>query len=160
MQGRVPEGADDDELVALPLAGLGELDIEGFPGRGDHVAVREAHLAGEGSGDVGHDGDPVTASELDRVGGVDADVGKHPDELLHRCTVRVPSVDRVGAAGDMGDHVRVVDGLERFPVARVEEIVALRHQREQALGAARVLGGGGHRSSFGVDYDLGVDYND
>src|SRR5690349_6542321 len=30
-QGRVPEGRDDDEFLAFPLAGLGELDIEGFP---------------------------------------------------------------------------------------------------------------------------------
>jgi hypothetical protein len=41
-----------------------------------------------------------------------------------------------------------MEGLERFPVACVEEIVTLRHERQQALGPARRLGCRGHESSF------------
>jgi hypothetical protein len=62
------KGGDDDELVAVPFAGLGELEVEGISGRRDLVAVGQVHLSGEGSGGVGDDGDPVAVSELDRVG--------------------------------------------------------------------------------------------
>ena len=96
-----------------------------FPVGGITCAVGQGHLPGERPGDVGDDGDPVAASELDRVRGVHADVGKHPDQLLHRRAVCLPSVDRLCAPGDVGDHVRVVDLVQRLPVAGVEEIVAL-----------------------------------
>ena len=73
-----------------------------------------------------------------------ADVGKHPDQLLHRRAVCLPSVDRLCAPGDVRDHVWVVDLVQRLPVARVEEIVTLCHEREQVLGPARLLGCGSH----------------
>src|SRR5438132_14120909 len=63
----VPEGGDDDELVALPLAGLGELEVERLSGWRNHFAVGQRHLSRERPGGVGDDGDPVVASELDRV---------------------------------------------------------------------------------------------
>ena len=34
LQGGVPEGGADDELAAVPLAGLAELDVERLSGRG------------------------------------------------------------------------------------------------------------------------------
>src|SRR5439155_11688195 len=57
LQGGIPEGGDDDQLVPGPLAGLGELEVERLPLRGDHVAVREGHLTDEGPRDIGDDGD-------------------------------------------------------------------------------------------------------
>jgi hypothetical protein len=65
LQCGVPERGDDDEPVAVPLGGLPELEVERFSGRGDCAAVGEGQLAGEGPGDVGDDGDPVSAPELD-----------------------------------------------------------------------------------------------
>ena len=52
LQGRVPEGGDDDELVAVPFGGLAELKVERLSGRADHSAVGQRHLPGEGPGDV------------------------------------------------------------------------------------------------------------
>ena len=96
------------------------------------MSVGQGHLPGERPGDVGDDGDPIAASELDRVWRVHPDVGESTDQLLHRGAVRLASVDRFCAAGDVRDHVRVVDLVQRSPVAGVEEIVALRHECEQA----------------------------
>ena len=42
LQARVPKGGDDDELVALPLGGLAELQVEGLAGRRHHGAVGRA----------------------------------------------------------------------------------------------------------------------
>src|SRR6185437_16516588 len=67
LQGGVVKGGDDDELVAVPLGGLAELEVERLSGRGDHSTVGQGHLPGEGPGGVGDDGDPVAAAELDRV---------------------------------------------------------------------------------------------
>src|SRR5580700_9969654 len=72
--------------------------------------------------------------------------GEHAQQLLHRCGVRVPSVDQVGEPGDVGDHVRVVDLVYGGEVAGVERVVALLHEREQARGPAGV-GRGGHDDS-------------
>jgi BON domain len=143
----VPEGGDHDEPVAVPFGGLAELDVEGLPRRGDDVAVGEGHLAGEGPCGMGDDGDPVTASELDRVRGVDVHVGEAPQDLLHRCGVRLPAEDRFGQPGDERDHVWMVDGVDRFEVAGVEGLVAVRHQFEQVRGPARGVSGGSHEGS-------------
>jgi hypothetical protein len=71
-----------DELIVIPFAGLGELDVE-------RLSCREDHLSGEGPCDMGDHGDPVTASELDRVWVVvDVDVGEDAGELLDRGGVR------------------------------------------------------------------------
>ena len=48
LQRGVPEGGDDDEPVAVPFGRLAELEVERLSGRGDHLAVGEGHLAGEG----------------------------------------------------------------------------------------------------------------
>jgi len=53
------------------------------------------------------------------------------------------------------DHVGVMDGLERFPVARVEEIVTLCHERQQVLSPARISGCGCHKGLLPlVAFDL------
>ncbi len=70
--------------------------------------------------------------------------------LLHRCGVRVPSVDRLGESGDVRDHVRVVDLIHRGEVAGVERVVALLHEREKAGGPAGAFGRGSHDGSFGL----------
>src|SRR5258708_17064452 len=59
LQGVVPEGGDDDELVANPLGGLGELHVERLSGRRGHGAVGQGQLPGEGPGGAGDKGDPV-----------------------------------------------------------------------------------------------------
>src|SRR6202021_3360561 len=59
LPGGVPEGGDDDELVAVPLGGLAELDVECLSGGGNHGAVGQGHLAGEGPGGVGGGGVPA-----------------------------------------------------------------------------------------------------
>jgi AcrR family transcriptional regulator len=144
----VPEGGDDDELVTGPLAGLGELEVERLSGRRNHVAVGQGHLSRERPGGVGDHGDPVVASELDRVRGVDADVGEHLDQLLHRRAVGLPAVDRLCAPWDERDHVRVVHVVQRLPVTRVEEIVTPRHEGEEVLGPTRRILAYGHRLAF------------
>ena len=66
-----------------------------FPVGGYHGAVWQGHLPGEGPGGMGDDGDPVAASELDRVR-----VAVH---------VHVGEDGRNGTAGDRdvaGRHVR------------------------------------------------------
>src|SRR5215470_11735889 len=55
LQGCVVEGGDDDEQVAVPLGGLAELEVERLSGRGDHGAVGQGHLPGEGPGRTGDD---------------------------------------------------------------------------------------------------------
>lgn len=64
----IPECRDNDELVAGPLGGLSELDIECLARPLDDGPIGEGHVTGEGSGDVGDHCDPVFTSELDRVG--------------------------------------------------------------------------------------------
>jgi hypothetical protein len=87
LQGGVPGRGDRDEQVAVPLDGLGELDIERFSCP-DHVAVGQDHLPDEGPCDVRDHCDPVTTPELDWVGVVvDVDVGEHREHLLHRYLV-------------------------------------------------------------------------
>ena len=86
LQSGVPEGGNYDEEVAVPLRGLAELDVERFSCRGDHFAIGEDHLPGEGPGGACDYGDPVAASELDRVRGVYVHVGEdaqHLRELEH-----------------------------------------------------------------------------
>jgi AcrR family transcriptional regulator len=144
----VPEGGDDDELVTGPLAGLGELEVERLSGRRNHTAVWQGHLSRERPGGVGDHGDPVVASELDRVRRVDADVGKHPDQQLHCRAVGLPAVDRLCAPWDERDHVRVVHVVQRLPVTRVEEIVAPRHEREEVLRPTRRFLVHGHQVAF------------
>jgi hypothetical protein len=39
LQRCVPEGRDEDELVAVPLAGLGELEVECLVGRGNYLTI-------------------------------------------------------------------------------------------------------------------------
>src|SRR2546423_446573 len=69
----------------------------------------------------------------------------------------LPSVDRFCAPGDVRDHVRVVDVVQLLPVARVEEIVAVCHEREQVLGPACRLACRGHEGSFRwLQHDDGV----
>jgi hypothetical protein len=75
-------------------------------------------------------------------------VGEDAEKLPHRRGVRFLSVDRFGEAGDVRDHVRVVDLVHRGEVAGVERVVALLHEREQAGGPAGAVGGGCHESSF------------
>ena len=70
------------------------------------------------------------------------------EHLRHRCGVRCASVDRLGEAGDIGDHVRVVYRVHRCGVAGVEGVVALAHEREQVCRPAGVLGRDGHEDSF------------
>jgi AcrR family transcriptional regulator len=148
LQGGVVEGGDDDELVPGPLGGLAELEVERFTGRGDHGAVGQGHLPGEGPGGAGDDGDPVAAAELDRVRvAVNVHVGEDAQKLLHRRGVRFASVDRFGEAGDVGDHVGVVDSVHRGEVAGVECIVTLLHEREQVRGPAGP-GRGRHHDSI------------
>src|SRR5438270_8049880 len=89
----VIEGGDDDEPVAVPLGGLAELQVECLACGGDHLAVREGHLPGEGPGGVGDDGDPVSASEPDWIRRVHVHVREAPQELLHRRGVWFRSVD-------------------------------------------------------------------
>src|SRR5450631_2128682 len=67
LQGGVPEGEDLDDLVAVPLDGLAELEVERFSCRGNYGPVGQGHLPGEGSCGAADHGDPVAASELDRV---------------------------------------------------------------------------------------------
>ena len=66
------------------------------------------------SGGMGHDGDPVAASELDRIRGVHVNIGEDPQHLLHRRGVSNPAIDRLCVPCDVGDHVGVmyrIDGL-------------------------------------------------
>jgi hypothetical protein len=80
-QSGVPEGGDLDEPVAVPLGGLAELDVECFSCRGNHAAVLQNHLPGEGPGHIGDNGDPVAAAELDRIWSIHVYVGEHPEHL-------------------------------------------------------------------------------
>src|SRR5450432_4181747 len=74
--------------------------------RGATRAVWQLHLYSEGPGDAGDNGDPVTASELDRVRiVVHVDVGKRDHELLHRGGVCGSSIDRFRVPRDVRDHV-------------------------------------------------------
>ena len=139
-QSGVPEGGNDDELVAVPLRGLAELDVERFTCRADYLAVGQDHLPAEGPSDVGDDGDPVAAAELDRIRGVHVHIGEHAQHLPHRCSVRFPPIDWLGIAGDVRDHVWVVDCVYRCEVAGVEGVVALFHERKQVCGPAGVSG--------------------
>jgi hypothetical protein len=85
----VPEGGNHDQLVADPLGGLGELDVERLSRRRDYLAVRKDHLPGESSRDVGDHGDPVAASELNRVWvAVHINIGEHAEQMRHRGGVR------------------------------------------------------------------------
>ena len=59
------------------------------------------------------------------------DVGKDADHLRHHRGVGGRSVDRLGVAGDVGDHVGVVDRGQGRDVAVVEGVVALLHEREE-----------------------------
>jgi len=70
---------------------------------------------------------------------------KHPDQLLHCRAVGLPAVDRLCAPGDERDHVRVVHVVQRLPVARVEEIITPRHEREEVLGPTRRFLVDGHQ---------------
>src|SRR5438445_276494 len=88
----VPERRNDYQLVAIPLAGLGELDIQRLSCRRYPLTVRRDHLPGKRSRGAGDDGDPVAAAELDRVRRVHVDVREDLDELLHRCGVCFPSI--------------------------------------------------------------------
>ena len=45
------------------------------------------------------------------------DVGEDAKHLLHHCGVRRPTVHRLGVAGDVGDHVGVVNRVHRRHVA-------------------------------------------
>src|ERR1700680_2403089 len=63
----VPEGRNNDELVAVPLGGLAELHVERFSCRGDHLAVGQDHLPSEGPRCAGDNSDPVAGPILDRV---------------------------------------------------------------------------------------------
>jgi len=148
LQSGIPEGGNDDELVAVPLRGLAELDVERFACRGDHLAVGPDHLPAEGPGGAGDHGDPVAAAELNGVRGVHVYVGEHAYQLPHRRGVRFPSVDRLGVAGDVRDHVGMVDCVHRCEVAGVEGVVALLHEREQVCGPAGVGGRGVHNGSL------------
>jgi hypothetical protein len=146
LQGGVPEGGDGDELIALPLAGLAEVEVERLSRRGDHRAVGQRHFPGEGSGGAGDHGDPVAAPELDRVRiVVDADVGEDAEHLRHHRGVGRRSVDRLCVAGDVRDHVGVVDLVQDREVAVVEGVVALFHEREEVCRPAGV--GGSHEGS-------------
>jgi hypothetical protein len=49
LQGGVVEGGDDDELVAFPLGGLAELDVERLSGGGYHGAVGQVALVRTGA---------------------------------------------------------------------------------------------------------------
>jgi hypothetical protein len=75
-----------------------------------------------------------------------APVGKHLDQLLHRRAVSVTAVDRICAAGHVRDHVGVVDVLQLLPVARIEEVIAVRHELEEVCRPAG-FGGGSHEGS-------------
>ncbi len=148
LQGGVPEGEDLGDLVAVPLGGLAELEVERFSCRGDHVAVGQDHLPGEGPCGAADHGDPVAASELDWVGVVaDVDVGEDVKELRHRCGVCCPSADRLCIARDVRDHLGVMDRVHRCDVAGVEGIIALLHEREQVCGPAGAAGCDGHDCS-------------
>jgi hypothetical protein len=127
---RTLEACPQITIITIPGASC-------LSGRGDHVAVGEDHLPGEGPRDAGDNGDPVTASELDRVWRVvDVDVREDVEELLHRGGVRGPPVERLCVPCDVGDHVRVVDHVHRREIAGVEGIVAPFHEREQLCGPA------------------------
>ena len=105
-----------DEQVAVPLGGRGEVEVERLSCRGDHVAVGQDHLPGEGPCGAGDHGDPVAASELDWVWVVvDVDVGEDAKHLLHHRGVRCPSVDRLCAPCDVRDHVVWVVVAMRAP---------------------------------------------
>src|SRR5205823_9503312 len=66
-QSGIPEGGNNDQLVAVPLGGLAEFDVERLSCPSNHLAVWQNHLARERSRGVGNHGDPVTASELNRI---------------------------------------------------------------------------------------------
>jgi hypothetical protein len=79
---------------------------------------------------------------------VDVHVGEYAKHLLHRRRVRFLPVDRFCEAGDVGDHVGVVDPIHRGEVAGVERVVALLHEREQVRSPAGAFGRGCHDGSF------------
>jgi len=83
LQRCVPEGGDDDELVTVPLAGLGEPEVERLSCRGDTVPLGRV---------IAPVNVPVTlvttviqspSPNWIGYGVVNADVRKHPDQLLH-----------------------------------------------------------------------------
>jgi hypothetical protein len=110
LQSGVPRGGNNDELVAVPLSGLAEFDVERLFCWGDRFAARQDHLPGEGPAGAGDHGNPIAASELDWVRvAVDVHVWEYPEHLLYRCGVRYPAVDWVCAPRDVRDHVWMVD---------------------------------------------------
>lgn len=148
LHSRVPKGRDDDEPVAVPLRGLAEFHVERFSGRGDRLAVGENHLPGERPGGACDDGDPIAIAKLDRVPGEHVHVREDPQHLLHRRGVGDASVNRLCVAGDVRDHVWVVDRVDRCEIASVERVVPLLHEREQVCGAGGIVGHGRHEASF------------
>src|SRR5947209_18128564 len=78
----VPERGNNDQLVAHPLGGLAEFDVERLSCPSDHLAVWQNHLAREGSRGIGNHGDPVAASELNRIWiAVDVNIREHANQL-------------------------------------------------------------------------------
>jgi hypothetical protein len=75
-------------------------------------------------------------------------VGEYAQHLLHRRGMCFLPVDRFCEAGDVGDHVGVVDLIHRGKVAGVERVVALLHEREQVRGPTGAFGRGSHDGSL------------
>src|SRR5438132_13474157 len=63
----VPERGNDDQLVARPLRGLAEFDVERLSCPSDRLAVWQDHLARERSRGVGNYGYPVATSAPTRI---------------------------------------------------------------------------------------------
>ena len=140
---RLQSGVPEDELfnhyVSVPLGGCGKVEVERFSCRGDHLAVGQLHLSGEGSGGAGDYGYSIAASELDWVWVVvDMDVGEDAKHLLNHRGVRCPSEDRLCAPCDVRDEVWVVCRIHRRDIAGVEGVVALLHEREEVCGPVGV----------------------
>jgi len=125
-----------NELVSFPPGGRAEVEVERFSCRGDHLAVGQSHLPGEGPGGAGDYGDPVAASELGWVWViVDAYVGERANHLLNHRGVRLSPFDRLCDPHDVRDYVWVVCLVHPCDVTRVEGVVALLHEREEVFGS-------------------------
>ena len=90
---RPKSGVQEDvlfnELVFFPPGSRAEVEVERFSCRGDHLAVGQLHLSGEGPVGAGDYSDPVATSELDWVWFiVDAYVEERANHLLNHRGVR------------------------------------------------------------------------
>src|SRR5262249_44596733 len=111
-------------------------------------AVRPDHLPAKRPCGAGDHSDPIPAAELDRVRGVHVHVRENLQHVLHRRGVGDASIDRLSVAGNVRDHVCVVDRVDRREIAGVERVLPFLHEREQVCGSGGCVSHGRHVASF------------